>query len=354
MLFIEADAKEIFRRHLIPIPDSVKVDPGMSMELPPFSGPWYLKAQIREGNRGLRGLVLRCDTETELVTADRLIHSRVGDVARLVEQAVPCVEERYLAIGIDATHFGPVLVMGDAGGVDVESSKTESAGWARIPIDVGRGLLPHDVIAGTRALQMEPEEIRSFVNVAMKLWDVFSESDTDLIEINPLGWEGSRHVALDAKLRTYDGLDDRRVIYFDRDGSVAVFSGGAGLGMAVSDMLTELGTPPANFVDVAGGVTDAAVRQMSTAVFKRTAMPQVRSLLMAMSASLTPLDGVLDVLVDVLAEVPPEAPTVAYFASGAAKSGTSVSFASLEAAGVEIVDSLEAAIRRASELAVAH
>lgn len=345
----EASSKAILAQHGIAVPRSVVVGAGEVAPQPPFPGPWFVKALVEEGRRGLRGLVARAGDLAEFTATDDRIVASAGPVARLIEEAVAIEAERYLAIGVDAARFGPVLMVGRDGGVHVEESDTD--GWATVAIDVARGLLPHDAIGAARTAGLSSPEARSIAGVAMKLWDAFEAgTDVDLVEINPLAWDGTGHVALDAKVRTYEDIEERRVIYFDRPGPVAVLSGGAGLGMAVADLLTELGTPPANFVDVAGGVTAAALAEMGERVFARTRQPGVTSLLMAISTSLTPIDGVLRSVLAALEASPPETPAVAYFASGAAVSHDADLFEQLRDAGIEVAGSLEEAIRRAAEL----
>ncbi|KAM0248211.1 hypothetical protein ACHAP5_003593 [Fusarium lateritium] len=118
-----------------------------------------------------------------------------------------------------------------------------------------------------------------------KLYKIFTEKDSTQIEINPLS-ETSDHqvLCMDAKFGFDDNADFRQKDVFEwrdttqedpdevraaesnlnfikLDGDIGCLVNGAGLAMATMDIIKLNGGQPANFLDVGGGATPAAIRE---------------------------------------------------------------------------------------------
>lgn len=347
MNYLEHEAKALLAERGLVVPDGHLVPPGDFVE-PSGDGPWFVKAQVAAGGRGKQGLVRRATDVTELREVDALVSAAAPDAARLVESAVPTVAERYVGIGLDGGLGLPFAVVGLDGGVEVEDS--DPARRVRLDISPSRGVLRHDGVLLARRIGFPSPEAAEMGPLLVSLWNLFRDREGDLLEVNPLIWDGSRYVLADAKLRTFEREAEGGTIYFDRPGSVAVLSGGAGLGMALADMLFHLDAPPANFCDVVGGVTKERLQKVARQVVERCGSDEVRALLVVLSVSLTRLDGVLEALCEVFGAERLPVPAVAYFGSGAAQSDVGALLDRMRRLGVEVAADLEAAVTRAAVL----
>lgn len=349
MFLSEVEAKDVLRQYGIKIPDGVLFGPSDTPAVPTGKGPWFVKAQVRRGGRGKAGLVTKIRDRDLAQVEVAHVGAMAGGVPVLVEAAVPGVE-RYVAIGMDAAACAPVLVLGSCGGIDIEEA--ESSTLSRLQIDMSRGVLPHDGIRLAKALGWTSDELKRVGGVCTSLWQAFLAAEAQLVEVNPCIWTGSDFVAADAKVLTYAGDITDGLVFFEREGRVAVLSAGAGLGMAIGDALTAAGPGPANFADVAGGVSDERVTALATRVAERAQAEQVRAMLIVFSLSHTPLERVLRPLLEALSRVAVDVPTVAFLSGaipGDAQEAARLTRA-LEAMGIEMAETAQAAVQRATVL----
>lgn len=348
MIYSEHKAKELLEAVGIPIPEGRVLEPGSAE--PPFSeGPLFVKSQILEGGRGKRGLVRAAATADECRQALSHIHEVAPGHPVLIERAVTSQAQRYIAIGLDNARRVIKLVIGREGGIDIEAATPETL--AEKTFSMGRGVFPHDGVVLARGLGIESVEAASLGRLATQMWTVFRERSAELLEINPLLWDGERHIAADAKLITYEHETTAGVVYYERPGTVALLSGGAGLGMSLADMLTHLGTPPANFGDIVGGVTPERMTELAEKVVERSKSPDVRSMLFLFTVSHTPLEKVVSPVLDVLERNPVDVPIVGFLHGGIEDSGDQRTRERLEQFGISNHDSLELALTEVSDLA---
>jgi len=132
---------------------------------------------------------------------------------------------------------------------------------------------------------------KQFGELAGRLFEVFTQRDCSLLELNPLVLTTAGElVALDAKIsvddnalfrqpdivsmRDLDEEDPREIEaaasglnYIALDGSIGCMVNGAGLAMATMDIIQLKGSRPANFLDVGGGVTVEAVTEAFKLLF---------------------------------------------------------------------------------------
>uniref|UniRef100_A0A8D1M6I5 Succinate-CoA ligase GDP-forming subunit beta n=1 Tax=Sus scrofa TaxID=9823 RepID=A0A8D1M6I5_PIG len=248
-----------------------------------------LKAQILAGGRGkgvfssgLKGGVhLTKDPEVVGQLAKQMIGYNLATKQTpkegvkvnkvMVAEALDISRETYLAILMDRSCNGPVLVGSPQGGVDIE-----------------------EVAASN------PELIFKAADQIKKLYNLFLKIDATQVEVNPFGEtpEG-QVVCFDAKINFDDNaefrqkdifaMDDKSenepieneaakydLKYIGLDGNIACFVNGAGLAMATCDIIFLNGGKPANFLDLGGGVKESQVYQ----AFKLlTADPKVEAIL---------------------------------------------------------------------------
>jgi succinyl-CoA synthetase beta subunit len=321
----EFQAKEVFRRFGIPVPEggvastadeAFKVAAGLKVS------PVVVKAQIHAGGRGKGrfkelgdkgpgGVVLVKTPEDAKAAAAKmlgntLVTKQTGPAGRVVKRVyitagADIERELYAAIVLDRKLRKPVLMVSPAGGMDIEevADKTPEK-IHKEPIDVAFGLLGFQARRCAAFIGLKGEQSQECVKVLTGLVKAFMECDGSLMEINPLiVTKAGKIMALDAKINFDDNGIDRHpeiaayrdtneeepteteakkydLSYIALDGDIGCMVNGAGLAMATMDMIKYAGGSPANFLDVGGGATEAKV----TAAFKIIVeSPQVKAIL---------------------------------------------------------------------------
>ena len=261
---------------------------------------WVVKAQIHAGGRGKAGGVVLCQSTEEVRQAaqkllgSRLVTHQTGpkgqEVKRIfIEEGCDIAKELYLSIVVDRTHQCISFVASQAGGMDIElvSEKTPEK-ILTLQIDPASGYQPFHGRKLAYGLELDAKAHKQMGELVQKLYQVFQETDANLIEINPLVvTKAGDLVALDAKMTFDDNglfrhpaieelrdedeedgdeLEAKRqgLSYVKLDGNIGCMVNGAGLAMATMDIIKLNGAEPANFLDVGGG----ASRDKVSAAFK--------------------------------------------------------------------------------------
>lgn len=342
--------------------------------------PVMLKAQALSGGRGKAGLIRRVETVREATAeAGSLLGVQHEDEvvrAILVEAHAEVEDELFLAITVDDVQGCPVLLLSRHGGVDVEEDFRAGGEVASVPVDVLRGLRPHDALPAATALALRGRTVASLSTFAATCWRTFARSDASMLEVNPLGIlrDGSC-LALDAKMTIDDdalyrhrdlaerpqgatGLTEReararalRIRYTELGGTVAVLSGGAGMTMAIVDAIRHHGGSPANFVDVMGGINADSARSLAAIVLEHVeADPSVMALLVNVSLTASPIAPFVEGFEEAFRDSPPRVPALGCVrGTGAAVLSMPLAEARarLEALGVRLLPTLDEAIREA-------
>ncbi|KAI0874944.1 beta subunit of gdp-forming succinate-CoA ligase [Hypoxylon argillaceum] len=263
-----------------------------------------IKAQVLAGGRGkgsfdngLKGgvRVIYSPTEAKMfaeqMIGHKLITKQTGAAGRLCNSVYICERkfarrEFYLAILMDRASQGPVIVSSSQGGMDIEGvAKENPAAINTTYININTGVT--DEIARDIATKLGFSEqcIEDAKDTIQKLYQIFLEKDATQIEINPLS-ETSDHqvLCMDAKFGFDDNADYRQKEVFQwrdttqedaeevraaesglnfikLDGDIGCLVNGAGLAMATMDIIKLNGGQPANFLDVGGGATPAAIKE---------------------------------------------------------------------------------------------
>jgi succinyl-CoA synthetase beta subunit len=290
----EYQAKELFRKYNIPVPKgTVASTPVDACRVARTLGgyPVVVKAQIHAGGRGKGGGVILAKSEDEVAKAAgkilgmTLITHQTGPEGRLVkkvlvEQGLNIAKELYLSILPDRATGKNVIMVSEAGGMDIEAvaEKTPEK-IIKVFVDSTVGLFPYHCRRLAFGLGLAPAEMKPFFTMMQQLYSVFEEYDCGLLEINPLVvTKESDVLALDAKVvfddsalfrhgdvRDYRDLDEEdpleveaskyNINYIKLDGNVGNMVNGAGLAMATMDIIKQAGAKPANFLDVGGGAS---------------------------------------------------------------------------------------------------
>ncbi len=310
----EFQAKEVFARYGIPVPRGIVASTPAEAKAATqeLGGQSVVKAQIHAGGRGKSGGVqlVRSPQEAEetarRMLASNLVTPQTGPEGApvqklLIEELADIKKELYVALTIDHSHGGPVLLVSTQGGMDIEEVvATDPQDIHTEPVDPLLGLMPFQTRRLVRQLGLDQAVAGDAAKVLTALYRVFLDNDCSLVEINPLIVTGDdRVVALDAKINLDDDSMFRHadlmeyrdvsqedkleaqaaeldIAYVNLDGDVGCLVNGAGLAMATLDITTAAGASPANFLDVGGGATPEKV---ASAVKIILSDPKVRRVL---------------------------------------------------------------------------
>ena len=291
----EYQAKDLFRSYNVTVPEGY---PAFSVKeaLEAYDKlnieTVVVKAQIHAGGRGKGGGVKLAHSRSEVeelaskILGMNLITHQTGsdgkEVQRiLIEEGVNIQRELYAGIVLDRAARQYVFMVSTEGGVEIEKVAAETPEkiikeW----INPENGFTEKQGGKLAIKLGLVNGQISSAVDIFTSLWNVFSELNCSLLEINPLVVTSQEQViALDAKLNLdSNGLFRHRELlelrdkseedpaellasqynlnYINLDGNVGCMVNGAGLAMATMDIIKLTGGEPANFLDV-GGVANA-------------------------------------------------------------------------------------------------
>jgi succinyl-CoA synthetase beta subunit len=346
MDLVEFDAKALLRDAGLPVPPSTVLGADDPVRI---ARPVMVKAQVPFGGRGKRGLVLPAtpeDAERVVATVrERMRAAGFEPPVLMLEESVETAAECYLAWQLDDVAQAHALSFSRAGGVDVESAAQPPVQCRFAPTHVP---LAHEFVPFFIAQGYTGRTLTALCRFAVASWRVYVEADAQLLEINPLAITPRGDVvALDAKIALDDNARGRHLewsalhssrlasgamtdlerraaaqgfTFVELAGQTAVLSGGAGLGMALLDILADEGMPAANFVDASGGSGFSVFSQLARLVFERAARDDVSTILLYFTLSATSLAGIVKALVALLDEVPPPKPmVVGLLSSGAAE-----------------------------------
>jgi len=294
----EYQAKDVFRRYGIPVPEgrvAATADDAVSAAQA-LGGPvWVVKAQVHAGGRGKAGGVkVTKDLDTvrsaaEGMLGQRLVTKQTGadglpiDMV-YVESGSDIEREIYLSLTLNREKSRIALIASSAGGMDIEEVAANTPEQIlTVNVHPAAGLQPYQCRQLAFGLGFQGEQIGEFQKIALALYELYLKEDASLVEVNPLiVTKAGRIVALDAKinidanalfrhkdttaLRDPDQEDpmERRASehdlnYVSLDGDIACMVNGAGLAMATMDLIKLHGGQPANFLDVGGGATSERV-----------------------------------------------------------------------------------------------
>ncbi len=320
--------------------------------------PVVLKAQVLVGARGKHGGILPAETEAEVrEQAARLL----GDTVRglpveslMVSKKVPIAREVYVGVTVDAAAGAITVILGTAGGIEVETIARE-----RPEALFRRTVVPPDELRGYQARALAHEAgfagdlMVKVADVLVALYRAFRRHDALIAEVNPLVVTADEGLwAVDAVLEVDDSALFRHpelpkdtlaridhpieraakgigVSYVDLDGDIAIISSGAGLGMATMDIVGQR-LKPANFLETGGGITDELMYQTTDLVLQK---PGLRGLLINLYGGINPIHEGAKGIVRLLREKQVKIPVVAK-ALGNRQEET---WATLREAGVIIV-----------------
>jgi succinyl-CoA synthetase beta subunit len=246
-----------------------------------------VKAQVYAGGRGKAGGIKMAEDprEAENVASQligtRLVTHQTGPdgvpVSKvLVEEAGEVRRELYLGILIDGASRSPVMMASEAGGMEIEQvARSSPDKILKSRVDTAIGFRPFQGRRLAYGMNLEAAQMSEAARLMANLYRLFMDKDCSLAEVNPLVVTADgKLLALDAKLDFDDNalyrhkdLEELRDEeqeepleiqardwginnYVKMDGDIGCMVNGAGLAMAVNDLIQYCGGKAANFLDI--------------------------------------------------------------------------------------------------------
>lgn len=302
-----------------------------------------IKAQVLAGGRGkghfengLKGGVKIVNSPKEAamfadqMIGHKLITKQTGAAGKICN-SVYIVErkylrkEYYLAMTMDRSVQGPMIIGSSEGGMSIEDvAKENPEAIITMPVDIKVGLT--DAMAKDLAVKMKfPENCQEEAAKTFKtLYQIFVEKDATQIEINPLAeTQDHRVMCMDAKFGFDDNAEFRQkdifalrdktqedpdevlaaevgLNFIKLDGSIGCLVNGAGLAMATMDIIKLNGGEPANFLDVGGSANAQAIAQAFGLITKD---PKVTAIFVNIFGGIVRCDHIAQGLISVVKDM---------------------------------------------------
>ena len=265
----------------------------------------------------------------------------------MVAEALDIKRETYVAILMDRSAGGPVLVASSEGGVEIEEvAQKDPSKIIKVPIDVELGLGFETAVSVAQQLGFKEEPLAEQAAAQlMKLYEMFLDIDATQVEINPFGeTDTGSVVCFDAKIAFDDNAqfrqeqifgqrdtaeeDPREVAaakyhlnYIGLDGNIGCLVNGAGLAMATMDIIKLHGASPANFLDVGGSANAKAVKEAFKII---TSDPKVSAILVNIFGGIMKCDTIAEGIVAAAREIDLTVPLVVRLSGTNCKEGQKI------------------------------
>ncbi|QVL58276.1 MAG: ADP-forming succinate--CoA ligase subunit beta [Simkaniaceae bacterium] len=296
----EYQAKEILKKYGMPIPEfGVAASPAEAKQVVQELGlkEAVVKIQVHAGGRGKAGGVKFAKSKDEIVEiAKNLIGMKMvnnqtgpqGIIAHkvLITKPVDIAKEYYLGAIIDRDNSMPILIASPEGGMEIEVVAEETPEKIlKLPIGLDGSVKPYHLLRLANFMGWKGQTAKQGMKVAASLAKAFIETDSSLLEINPLVETGEGEIwAIDAKLSVDDNALFRQkeiaafydpsqvspnevaakehdLAYISLSGNIGCMVNGAGLAMSTMDIIHHYGGEPSNFLDVGGGASKEKVTE---------------------------------------------------------------------------------------------
>ncbi|EMR68667.1 putative succinyl- ligase subunit beta protein [Eutypa lata UCREL1] len=261
-----------------------------------------IKAQVLAGGRGkgsfdngLKGgvRVIYSPTEAKMfadqMIGHKLMTKQTGAAGRLCNSVYICERkfarrEFYLAILMDRGSQGPVIVSSSQGGMDIEGVAKENPDAIKTTyIDINKGVT---------------DEIARDVATSLGFSEQCVEDAKDTIQKLDTTQEDPEEVRA-----AESGLN-----FIKLDGDIGCLVNGAGLAMATMDIIKLNGGQPANFLDVGGGATPAAIKEAFELI---TSDPKVTAIFVNIFGGIVRCDAIAHGLIQTVQALNLKVPIIA-------------------------------------------
>lgn len=388
MDLFEYQARDMFEKHGVPVLQGKVADTADEAKAAAeaIGGVTVVKAQVKVGGRGKAGGVKVAKTTEE-------VHEHASNILGMdikghtvhrvmIAQGAQIEEEYYFSILLDRANRSLLAMCSKEGGVDIETLAEERPeALAKVAVDANKGIDDELALSIANQAGFDAEVAAKVAPVFVKLWNVYRDEDATLVEVNPLVKVASGDIiALDGKVsldanadfrhpdhaeledaKAADPLEakakEKGLNYVKVDGNVGIIGNGAGLVMSTLDVVAYAGEEfpgsprPANFLDIGGG---ASAKVMADGLDVILGDEQVKSVFVNVFGGITSCDAVANGIVQALEILGDAAtkPLVVRLDGNNVDEGRKI-LADANHKLVTVVDSMDAAARKAAELASA-
>lgn len=370
----EYQARDLFKKHGIPVPDGVVCHSVEEVEnsIPDDDKLRVVKAQVHVGGRGKAGGVKLAKTKSETVQyARQILGMNIKGLTVekvLVADAVNIEREFYVGFINDRNSKSVILMASVEGGVEIEEvARKTPEKIVKLQIDPVLGMMDWQARQVALNLVSSPGEMRQIAAILMKLYRLYVETDSSLAEINPLVVTPEKQVvAIDGKMNfdenalfrqpeilkmreaTEDEMkeidaQEKGLSYIKLDGNIGCMVNGAGLAMATMDMIKLYGGEPANFLDIGGSSSPQKVIEAMNILLSDS---NVEAVMINIFGGITRCDDVARGLVTALEEIKTKVPVVIRLSGTNAREGLEI----IREYGLPTVSTMSEAAQKAIEL----
>ena len=369
MKLYEYQAKEVFKKSGITIPNSVLIESEseLNQAVHEVGLPLVVKSQVLSGGRGKAGLISFVKSSDDAAKeVERLFAHPLKIKKLLIEQAVNIEKEIYVSITVDPYHATGLLIASAEGGIEIETlAVTDPDKIIKEPIDLRYGLMPFQALQVAYDLGLTPVLAKKMSKFLMSLYQVFRNYDCELVEVNPLFITKEQElVAGDGKLMIDDNsmfrhedyqqsLDDYKteaefdamqegIPFIQFDGDIGLMCAGAGLTTTVYDLINYEGGSVANYLEFGGPNYKKAVKAMEICL----KVPS-KVILVVTFGTIARADVMAQGIVDAMKKLNPDRPIVTCIRGTNEKEAVKI----LKEAGLEPLFDTEEAVRKAVRIA---
>src|SRR6266545_3348870 len=387
---MEYQAKSVFAKHGVrtTVGEVVTTPEQARAAAEKIGGKVVVKAQVKTGGRGKAGGVKLANDPAEAEEKAREILGLdiKGHIVKTLNivPAASIAEEYYFSFLVDRANRNYLSIASAEGGVEIEEvAVTNPDAVAKVSIDPATGVDEAKAREIALAAKFPADVVDAAVEQIMKLYQVFIAEDASLVEVADGNIE-----ALDGKVTLDENADFRHpehedfhdasaddpleatakekgLNYVKLDGTVGIIGNGAGLVMSTLDVVayageefstgeTGGGVKPANFLDIGGG---ASAEVMAAGLEVIISDAQVESVFVNVFGGITACDAVANGIVqafELLAsrDEHVDKPLVVRLDGNNADEGRRI-LSEANLPGLEQVDTMDGAAKRAAELAAA-
>ena len=323
MNLFEYQGKRLYKDFSIPTPKSIFVSSISSIsDNHDLNYPLVVKAQVQVGGRGKAGGIKVANNFEELIEySNEILGMDIkGHIVEslLIEEASTIQEEYYISFTLDRSAKKYLMMLSSKGGMDIEEvAENNPDDLIKLYISPSEGLNTEVVNKAIKDSKLNKDFNDELNDVISKLYNLFVESDCDLVEVNPLAITNKGVSALDSKVSLdmnavyrHDNFIDiekeipipvseqfakeKNLNFIKLDGSVGIIGNGAGLVMSTLDVVSEYGGKAANFLDIGGG---AKAETVTAALEVLESENNVKSVLINIFGGITRCDLVAEGIV---------------------------------------------------------
>lgn len=335
MRLLEYESKDIFEKYKVSLNKRLVINNKNEIDekVKQFMFPAIIKSQIPIGSRKKAGLIRIANSKEEAVSMckeffDKKIN-KYSVEAILIEELADIQHEYYCSITLNESARKFVLIASAEGGIEIEDvAKSNPDAIIKQEISLSAGLDRNTAEDVAKRIGLKDELVEKAADIFLKLWEITIGVEGLLVEINPLVLTPKGFIAVDGKMILDDNavfrqeiiekLDKKKLSPLEKraheqgfsfvqlDGDIGILANGAGLTMALLDILSLYDLKPANFLDVGGGASKERVHQALSLIFEL----KPKAIIINIFGGITRCDIVAAAIVQTLKEIKGGPPVV--------------------------------------------